>query len=380
MSTKPEASAQRIVVYCAGSPWNGPVGTDRHMATRLSRWATVLFVDPPFPIRPSNISRLLGPRLRNVRPRILHLAPWSIPGLTRPGLRDITRTIVRREIISTVHALGLPVHSVIVASLDDLFGLFGERHRVFFGTDDFVAGAGLTRLSPDWIVRRENEQLLAATLKVAVSEKLAERWSAGGHQVTVIPNGCDSTAFANVDSFPLAPDISLPYPIAGLVGQLSNRLDFDSLEAVANTGVSLLLVGPVRNPIDTLRFQALLARPNVQWVGERCFEQLPGYIRAMTVGITPYANTEFNRASFPLKTLEYLAAGRRVVASDLPAARVLNSDLFRIASTPEEFASFTVEELFRTECPSMKMRRQAFAAKHDWENRALDLARLIELI
>jgi teichuronic acid biosynthesis glycosyltransferase TuaH len=380
MNESLDAKPQNLVVYCAGSPWEGPVGTDRHMASRLSQWAPVLFVDPPFPLWPKKWSKVKKPRLRKIGPRLLHIAPWSVPGLTKPGLRTVTRLLTRRALASAVNELGLPVHAVIVASLDDLFGACREKHRIFYGTDDFVAGAALTRLSPLWIERREREQLLAATLKVAVSDRLANRWNASGHQASVIHNGCDCAAFSHVDKWAIAPDIRLPDPIIGLIGQLSDRIDFDLLEAVANTGQSLLLVGPVRKPIDKERLQALLVKPNVQWVGERSYEELPGYIRAMTVGITPYADTEFNRSSVPLKTLEYLAAGRRVVASDLPSARALRSDLFRIASTPAEFASFTLEELFRTEPPSLKMQRQAFAAGHDWNKRALEFAKLIGIV
>jgi hypothetical protein len=40
----------------------------------------------------------------------------------------------------------------------------------------------------------------------------------------------------------------------------------------------------------------------------------------MDVGLTPYADTPFNQASFPLKTLEYLSAGLPVVSTDLPGA------------------------------------------------------------
>src|SRR5258708_23401667 len=47
----------------------------------------------------------------------------------------------------------------------------------------------------------------------------------------------------------------------------------------------------------------------------------------MDVGITPYRDTPFNRASFPLKTLEYLGAGLPVVSADLPAARWLRANL-----------------------------------------------------
>ena len=52
----------------------------------------------------------------------------------------------------------------------------------------------------------------------------------------------------------------------------------------------------------------------------------------------PYGRTEFNKHSFPMKTLEYLSAGRPVVATSLPAIRWLDTDLVPLADTPEAFA------------------------------------------
>ena len=42
------------------------------------------------------------------------------------------------------------------------------------------------------------------------------------------------------------------------------------------------------------------------------YDKLGSALADVTVCLLPYADTDFNRASFPLKILEYLAAGRRV--------------------------------------------------------------------
>jgi teichuronic acid biosynthesis glycosyltransferase TuaH len=96
----------------------------------------------------------------------------------------------------------------------------------------------------------------------------------------------------------------------------------------------VLLVGARSGVFAAERAAALLARPNVQWVGGKEYTDLPSYMRVTDVGVVPYPDNQKNRASFPLKILEYLAAGRRVVATDLPAVRWLDTDLVRVA--PEE--------------------------------------------
>ena len=111
------------------------------------------------------------------------------------------------------------------------------------------------------------------------------------------------------------------------------------MEAIAERGRSLLLVGPKDPAFEPERFSALVQRPNVCWVGLKPFEALPGYLRLIDVGIVPYCDNPFNRGSFPMKTLEYLSAGRAVVSTDLPSVlRWLATDLVTVASGPGEFA------------------------------------------
>ena len=226
---------------------------------------------------------------------------------------------------------------------------------------------------------REIPLFSQADLVLAVSPPLAERWAASGRAVDLLPNGCDHTAYATTDEAQLPSDVRLPQPLAVFVGHLSERIDLLMLEAVAQTGASLLLVGPRQRTFAINRLDALLARPNVQWVGPKPFEELPGYLRLAKVGLTPYADSAFNRGSFPLKTLEYLAAGRAAVVSDLPSVRWLDTDLVTVAGTPEDFARATTEALQAAGSPVLARHRRCFAAEHSWDRRTRDFAQLLQL-
>jgi teichuronic acid biosynthesis glycosyltransferase TuaH len=358
-----------LIIYCAGNAWFRPVGTDRQMATGLSHLANVVFVDPPLPLRPRNLARFREPSVSKIGDNLWLASPKSLPGVTRPGSRVIAAALTRRAVRSAVRRLGRDVSAIVSSSLDPVLGACATRQRVFFGTDDFRSGAALMGLSRRWVARGEMRQLAAATTVVAVSETLAERWRAMGHTVTVIPNGCDAAAFAGTDTTPYATDVELAPPIAGVVGQLNDRLDYDLLESVADRDVSLLLVGPVSDQVDRDRLSRLFDRPNVQWIDARPFAQIPSYLRWIDVGLTPYTNTEFNRGSSPLKTLEYLAAGRRAIVTDLPAARALATDLIDIESDATAFANLVVQRLSQADTDEQRVERRTFAAQHSWERR-----------
>ena len=363
------------VVYCAGTPWDGNRGTDQHIAERLARDVPVIYVDPPswrghFPsVEPGHLA--------SVAPRLAILTPYGVPGLERPLLHRLNDRRTRRAIASTVKVLEGSVRALVLACCRDLFGAADEQLSVFYGTDDFVAGAELMGIPEARLRRQEARNLEAADRVVVVSEPLAEKWRASGHSVDVIPNGVDDALFAGVDALPFPDDVELAGPIVGLVGHLSNRIDVELLEALATRDVALLLVGPRQGSFESDRIDRLIARPNVQWVGPKPFVELPAYLRAIDVGITPYPSTAFNRGSFPLKTLEYLAAGRGVVATDLPSVRALDTDLIRIASGPDRFVGEVAAALVEPRTEELVRARRAFAREHSWDARADEFARLL---
>jgi teichuronic acid biosynthesis glycosyltransferase TuaH len=97
------------------------------------------------------------------------------------------------------------------------------------------------------------------------------------------------------------------------------------------------------------------------------------------VGLVPYGLNEFNRGSFPLKALEYLAAGRPVVATPLPALRWLDTDLIALHEAPHAFAAAVLRAATVAREPALMDRRRALAARHSWTERAARMAELLEL-
>src|SRR5690606_6629764 len=119
--------------------------------------------------------------------------------------------------------------------------------------------------------------------------------------------------------------------------------------------------------------------PNVSHLGPRPFEDLLPYLKKIDVGIVPYADTAFNLGSFPMKTLEYLAAGRPVVATPLPAVRSLGTDLVSTAEAPREFAAAARGQAHLARAPDLVAARRELAARNSWAARAQQLAALLGL-
>ena len=184
--------------------------------------------------------------------------------------------------------------------------------------------------------------------------------------------------YANVESAELPRDIDLPDPVVGFIGHVNSRIDIRFLEVIADREHSLLLVGPKDPTFEPTRFEALAQRPNVCWVGYKEFNELSGYLRRMAVGIVPYGDSAFNRGSFPLKTLEYLAAGVPVVSTDLPASRWLATDLIGIASEPGPFADLVEVALRQADDKALVSRRREFSVGHSYSARATEFMNAIQ--
>lgn len=379
-------NADGLVVICAANNWDEVKLADRHMAEHLTEYAPVLYVDPPISHltrfnAPAVAPSLKRPHLRQIAPRIARCTPVVPPKPMAPAMLPLTNRIARRQLRGALRRLGVRRAQAVLSTwlFVDAYGVCGERVRAYWWRDDPVAAAPLWRRPAERLAAGDRRLTETSDLVVAVSEGVTADLRERGVEAAYLPNGCDAAFYAGVDDAPDPPDVDLPGPIAGFVGHLNSRTDLALLEAVAEAGASLLLVGPRDPAFEPDRLDALLARPHVAHLGPRRFEELLPYLKAIDVGLVPYGNTRFNRNSFPLKTLEYLAAGRPVVSTPLPAVRSLRTDLVALAETPADFAAAALLEAARPREAALLAARRDFAARHSWAARAEQLAGLLDL-
>ena len=128
----------------------------------------------------------------------------------------------------------------------------------------------------------------------------------------------------------------------------------------------LVVIGPriTRPGATSQSLDRALAHQGVRWLGYRAPADLPAYLQAASVGITPYVLNDFNRASLPLKSLEYLAAGLPVVSTDLPSVHELGCPHIRVADGVESFVSAVRRELASTRSAAEVTERRAFAVQN----------------
>ncbi|MCU0514106.1 MAG: glycosyltransferase family 4 protein [Anaerolineae bacterium] len=227
--------------------------------------------------------------------------------------------------------------------------LFLPRRRLAYEAHLFRtgrAGAWLQRQ----VVRRCGSSI---AITPALRDDLLQR---GGHPDDLLTahDGLRAARFAHLPEAAAArAALGLPADafIVGFVGRLhmlnvSKGLDtlVDALAGVE--GAWLLLVGGPADMAAALQERwRSHGRPAAQclYAGQVPPPEVPRWLAAMDVCAMPHPPTQqFARYTSPLKLFEYMAAGRAIVASDLPGwADVLTHEVNALLVTPGDVAALT---------------------------------------
>ena len=375
-----------VVLVVGTRRWDGRRSTAERLAEGLADHAAVLVVIPERRGKGRDSEhplRVVGPHLAQVVVPAGSVGAW--PGLASFDAARAGRTI-RRALVE----LGSPtVRAVVVTSPTAALDAVDADVRVFAASDDLLDGWTARSRRPRVVEHELNRTQRWADVVIAGSPTLAAAIGGAGSDPVVVPDGVDDAAFA-----PRRPPAT-GAPVAGFVGDLAADVDLNALEAVADRGHELLLVGRgPRRPYPAALAQ-LLRRPNVEWVGPRPRDEIPELVARCRVGLVPLVDSPYTRARLPLDALVHLAAGQPVVGTRCEPVRWLRargrgrrswlgdgSGSLRSADVvgadePGGFADLVERRLAVPPGAAAVDRRRRFAWDHRWSVRAAEVAALI---
>jgi glycosyltransferase involved in cell wall biosynthesis len=372
------------IVCMATRPLESPLPTNvQHLMGRLAARHRVLYVEPA--VDPLFLARHPARRVRRpARPDGPDvLTPLVLPWAHRVrGLEALNRTLLVMQVRRRMRARGFgrPVLWLFSPLEAWVVGRLGERCLCYHITDDYGAAPWLAGPSVRPRVLAGEARLLGrADCVFITSAHLAAKRGLAGDRVHVVPNVADVEHFAAAPSAsaPSPPDLAaIPRPIVGFVGAVDGyKVDLDLLRAsaLATPDLSYVLIGPVGTRDPATRADHLVL-PNVHLLGPRAWRDLPRYVRAFDVAVIPYRLTSYTESCSPLKLYEYLAAGKPVVATDLPGVREAG-DLVTIAHGAGQFAA-AIRRLAAGPDGGAE-RRAAFAERHSWARRVTDIEAIV---
>ena len=233
-------------------------------------------------------------------------------------------------------------------------------------------------LAPPQLLDREQALLRMADIVFTGGRSLYEAKRKLHPAVHCFPSSVDAAHFRRTADAPGHPlQWALPRPRLGYCGVLDERIDMSIFEALAaqHPHWQIVAVGPVAK-IDPA---SLPQAPNLHWLGQQPYAQLPALMHGWDCGLMPFALNEATRYISPTKTLEYLAAGLPVVST--PVRDVVGSfgGVVSIAHGAVAFvhaceAALAVDEQERLRQASA---RRAVLHSTSWDRTAAQMHRLL---
>ena len=300
--------------------WN----TVKRVAEKLKQWRRT---DAAVPTETHASLEVINPRM------------W--PWFTRAVDRRFNAWLLERQLTPLIRQLPGPVTALTTLPITaDLTNRLPVDRWVYYCVDDFGEWPGLDAQT---LRTMDRDMIARADEIVAVSEHLQNIIARQSRASSLLTHGVDldhwSTATPNHSSLhgderPEFPELPTG-PLAVFWGVIDRRLDTAMLTTLSRElhEGHIVLAGPQQDPDP-----AIVSLPNVVTLGAVPFGVLPALAARADVLIMPYADLPVTRAMQPLKMKEYLATGRPVVVSELPAVTPWQ-DCMDVCRTADQFAA-----------------------------------------
>ncbi len=374
------------IVILANAEWDWANRVNcHHIAARLARDNQVLFVDTvggrtPAPRELKKVARRLrriAGGVRRISDGLTVLSPFVLPVYGSNAIRRLNSRLLERQIRGALPSNARPILWLFLPSLVELVGRLNEKLVIYHCIDEHSANPNV----PAAQVRESEGRLLKlADIVFTSSSTLYAARKALNANTFYLPNVADAEHFSHArdTDLPVAEDLrGIPRPIAGFVGNITGyKLDFDLLANVAQSRPewSFVLIGPVGRGDPSTVISKLRDLTNLHLLGERPYAELPRYIKGFDACLIPFNENESTRGSLPMKFFEYLAAGKPVIATDLPTLAEFR-EYFYPAHNAAEFAEALTAS--RLEDVSCGVKRVRIAQRYSWDARMIEIDRIV---
>ncbi|MDB5351502.1 MAG: UDP-galactopyranose mutase [Planctomycetota bacterium] len=357
-------SASPLLVCHCHLRWDWVYQRPQHLLSRLARhWPVIIEEEPTFDDRPAGIDVVsVAPNITVLRPHRRLDVDHDLGGLVEDYLRMArgARPMVRW------------FYSAMFAPYRDRLG--ANQVVVYDCMDELASFAN----APAGLREAEARLLARADVVFTGGRSLFESKRDRNPNVHCFPSAVEPEHFARAldPGLELPTDVaSLPRPIFGYYGAVDERLDYDLISALAdaNPGGSIVLVGPMIK----VEPASLPRRPNLHYLGQKTYAELPAYLKSFDVCLMPWALNEATKTISPTKTLEYMAGGKPIVSTAVRDVVRDHGDLVFVAADPGEFVESAIHAIDRFDADRRKSGQERAEAS-GWEFVASAMRVLIE--
>ena len=382
----------RDIICFAGEDWwfHNP-HSNLHLMREFAKNNRVLFVNSPgirFPsFRDGRFAwkrvfgklKSLAKATQLVERNLWVMTPFAIPMISGCGrlISWINERLLLWQINRAICGLGLqtPILWITVVVANTVASRLRRDlgcYLVYYCVDKITVFPGVDSA---YLAVLEEDLHRRADIAFFVNHALLVLYQGRNQNTFYVGHGVDFEHFSRVQTdYLLVPDDMVPIvrasrgKIAGYMGEI-NGMDADLIAYLAdeNPSVSFVFIGTTYEDVSVLQ-----ALPNVFFLGQKTYQELPAYLSCFAVCCMYYkTNLEFNKFRNPKKLLEYLATGRPVVSVDIPEVSYFGG-VVAIAKTFAEYGQLL--RLALSEDSALKQsERINFAASQTWEKIATSI-------
>jgi len=233
------------------------------------------------------------------------IKPLVYPLAENPLLIKLNQFIMKK----TIHkkkALKRIVWLTLPSAIDYLEVSDGD-FIVYYCCDDFTALPGVDHKI---VEKKEKELIEKSNLIFTTSKKLYKKFKS--EKTIMLPHGVHD-CFFNVNQKEIQKDnIRL-----GFYGGIDTRLNYKLIEDLLfrNKKLKLEMIGHVDENID----KKFLENPRIKFHGALQHNELVKKIEEWDILLLPFLHNDYATHCNPLKLREYLATGKPVISTDIPA-------------------------------------------------------------
>lgn len=372
-------------IICFSNDWDGDPLSKKHIMTRLARRNRILWVNsignrnPTASVKDARrVARKLKAFFsgcREVAHNIHVISPVAIPFHGNALARRINRHLLVWMLRGAARKLGFqrPITWTFLPSSADVVGRLGEQMVVYHCTDEF---SQFSDHSKDATLDSERRLIEKSDRVIVSAERLLSSKAKHHPDARLVCHGVDVEHFRKAcDPLTRIPDdiARIPGPIVGFFGLIADWVDLELIRCLAlmRPSIHFVLIGKIAT--DT---SALTSVPNVHFLGQKSYADLPGYCRRFDMAILPFAINELTLNANPLKLREYLAAGLPVLATSIPEVERFRR-LVRICTTTEEFVVH-LDELIAQKATGPRMEMSREMDSESWDEKVEEMSRIVQ--
>ncbi|WP_020212291.1 glycosyltransferase [Flavobacterium rivuli] len=310
-------NAYDMVVFCH-LRWDFVYQRPQHLISRMAKDQKILLIEEPWFREHEEESRLtkINDNLHVLQPNVRHIEEIETVLAQYTGKKAATGWFYS-------------------ASFVPLLSYFEFDTVVYDCMDELT----LFKNAPEKLIEQERYLMANASVVFTGGKSLYESKAQHHDNVHCFPSSVDQEHFAKAQNGIAIPhDIAnIQGPIAGYFGVIDERLNLQLINEVAllKPDMSFVMIGPLAK----IGEHDLPRQHNIHYLGMKDYKELPGYLKAFSVAMMPFALNDATKYISPTKTLEYMAAGKPMVSTAIKDVVRDYSGCVEIVESAEEFSA-----------------------------------------